>query len=266
MSNPQANVKSAAKVALITGSGRHRLGNVVAHALANDGYDIVLHYHRSREDAQSTRDMLRQAGVRCEAYQANVARDDEVDRMFDAVAGDFGRLDVLVTNAAIWEKITLEETTADDLRRSFDVNALGTFLCARRAGLQMAQQPEGGAIITIGDWAVARPYLDYSAYFLSKGAIPALTRALAVELAHRNPKVRVNCIHPGPVMFPPGSTDEEQQQMRESTLVKDAGHPESVAAAVKFFIDNPFVTGTCLPVDGGRTIFAQEASSKGRPD
>jgi pteridine reductase len=264
MTDPQENVESTAKVALITGSGRRRLGNVVARALAADGYNIALHYHRSREDAQSTRDELRQAGLRCEAYQANVASEDEVDRMFDAVAGDFGRLDVLVAAAAIWETISLERTTADDLRRSFDVNTLGTFLCARRAGLQMAQQSEGGAIITIGDWAIARPYLDHSAYFMSKGAIPALTRALAVELAHRNPKVRVNCIHPGPVMFPPGTSDGEREQMRESTLVKDAGHPETIATAVKFLIDNPFVTGTCLPVDGGRTIFAQEASGEGR--
>lgn len=252
------------KVALITGSGRRRVGNVIARKLAEEGYSVALHYHRSHDAAHVARDELRGVGVRCEAYQANVAVEHDVNEMFDAVASDFGRLDVLVTTAAIWETISLEDTTADDLWRNFNVNTLGTFLCARRGGLDMAQQAEGGAIITIGDWAISRPYLDHSAYFVSKGAVPTLTRALAVELAHRNPKVRVNCIHPGPVMFPPESTDAEKQQMRDSTLVKTADCPETVAAAVKFLIDNPFVTGTCLPVDGGRSIYAQEITSKGR--
>ena len=84
----------------------------------------------------------------------------------------FGRLDVLVTAAAVWERKPLEEFTAADVRRQFEINTLGTLLCCRRGGLIMAGQPEGGAIVTIGDWAVARPYPDYAAYFASKGAIP----------------------------------------------------------------------------------------------
>jgi pteridine reductase len=129
----------------------------------------------------------------------------------------------------------------------------------------MTEQPEGGAIVTIGDWAIERPYLDHSAYFLSKGAIPTLTRTLAVELAHRNPRVRVNCIHPGPVMFPPDSSEEERQEMVDSTLVKRANCPDSVCRAVRFFLENDFVTGVCLPVDGGRTIFAPDSTSRKRP-
>ena len=258
------NEKSEKKVACITGSGRKRVGNVIAQSLAEQGYSIALHYHSSDEAARVTREELLGVGVECEIYKANVAVENDVHRMFDAIENDFQRLDVVVTTAAIWETLALEETTADDLWRNFNVNTLGTFLCARRAGLKMAEQAEGGSIITIGDWAIARPYLDHSAYFVSKGAIPSLTRALSVELAHRNPKVRVNCIHPGPVMFPPDSSEEERERMRQSTLVKDANCPEAVAQAVKFLIDNPFVNGHCLPVDGGRSIYAQEIDSKGR--
>ena len=83
---------------------------------------------------------------------------------------------MLVTAAAIWQSKPLEEVTADDVRRHFEINALGTFLCCRRAGLIMVKQPEGGAIVTIGDWAVERPYPHYAAYFPSKGAIPTMTR------------------------------------------------------------------------------------------
>jgi len=167
---------------------------------------------------------------------------------------NFGRLDVLVTAAAAWQRTTLEEVTAEDARRQFDINALGTLLCCRRAGLIMIAQPEGGAIVTIGDWATRRPYCDYSAYFLSKGAIPTITRTMAVELARRNPNVRVNCILPGPVMPPDDLSEAEVRGAVAGTLLKRPGRPENVAQAVVFLVENDFITGVCLPVDGGRTI------------
>ena len=175
-----------------------------------------------------------------------------------AAIGQFGRLDVLVNCAAIWERKRLEDVTAEDVRRHFDINVLGTFLCSQLAGLHMVTQPEGGNIITLGDWAEARPYRDYAAYFPSKGAIPALTRSLAVELGTRNPKVRVNCVLPGPVMLPEDMPDSERQRSISATLVKREGSPDNVAQAVLFFVDNDFVTGACLPVDGGRTIYAED--------
>jgi pteridine reductase len=118
----------------------------------------------------------------------------------------------------------------------------------------MAGQPEGGAIVTIGDWAIARPYPDYAAYFASKGAIPAVTACLAVELARRNPAVRVNCILPGPVMLPENLPEHEVKGAVAGTLLKRPGRPENVAQAVIFLVENDYVTGICLPVDGGRTI------------
>ena len=119
---------------------------------------------------------LERPGVRAAAFQADLANENEVARLFDQVLETFGRLDVLVTAAAVWERKPLEDVTAADVRRHFEINTLGTFLCCQQAGLMMAGQPEGGAIVTIGDWAIARPYLNYAAYFASKGAIPALTR------------------------------------------------------------------------------------------
>jgi pteridine reductase len=174
-------------------------------------------------------------------------------------------LDVLVTAAAIWEQKPLERVTGDDVRRQFEINALGTFLCCRRAGLAMVRQPEGGAIVTLGDWAVARPYPGYAAYFPSKGAVVAMTRSLAVELALRNPAVRVNCVLPGPVMLPEDLSPEERAEAIAGTLVGREGRPEHIAHAVLFLIENDFVTGVCLPVDGGRTI-AGGAGDRKRAD
>ena len=178
--------------------------------------------------------------------------------MFDQVTKTFGRLDVLVTAAAVWRRRPLAEVTAADVRREFDVNTLGTFLCCRQAGAIMARQPSGGAIVTIGDWACRRPYCNYPAYFLSKGAIPTLTRMLAVELAQQNRSIRVNCILPGPVMLPDDLSDAEVKGAVAGTLLKRAGRPEHVAQAVVFLVENDYVTGVCLPVDGGRTIGESE--------
>ncbi len=244
------------KVALITGGGKRRIGNVVAQSLAARGYSIALHYNRSAEDARRTVLRLGETGTAAAAFQADVGVAPDVDRLMAEVVERFGRLDVLVTAAALWEPRPLEEVTAEDVRRQFDVNTLGTFLCCQKAGLIMVGQDEGGAIVTIGDWATARPYAEYSAYFASKGAIPAITRSMAVELARRNTAVRVNCILPGPVMPPENSAEADVKGAVVGTLLKRIGKPEDVAGAVVFLVENDYVTGVCLPVDGGRTIAA----------
>jgi pteridine reductase len=243
-----------AKVALITGSGKHRIGNVVAMAMADRGYNVALHYNRSAEEARDTVAQIEQKGVRAAAFQADVSNEADVARLFDEALAAFERLDVLVTAAAVWQPKPLEDVTAEDVRRQFDVNTLGTFLCCQRAGLIMVKQPEGGAIVTIGDWATVRPYQGYAAYFVSKGAVPTLTRALAVELSQRNPFVRVNCIQPGPVMVPENLSEHEVKGAIAGTLLQRLGRPENIAQAVVFLIENDYVTGICLPVDGGRTI------------
>src|SRR3984957_17895018 len=118
---------------------------------------------------------------------------------------------------------------------------------------------EGGAIGTLGDRAESRPYLNYAAYFPSKGAIPTLTRCLAVVLGTRNPKVRVNCILPGPVLLPAEMAEEDRRASIDATLVKREGRPENIAQTVLYLVDNDFVTGVCIPVDGGRTVFAPDS-------
>ncbi|MFO0866390.1 MAG: SDR family oxidoreductase [Gemmataceae bacterium] len=102
--------------------------------------------------------------------------------------------------------------------------------------------------------------MNYAAYFPSKGAIPTLTRTLAVELGVRNPSIRVNCVLPGPVMLPPDLPEAERQAAIDATLVKREGTPQHIAQAVLFFIDNDFVTGVSLPVDGGRSIFSPDSA------
>jgi pteridine reductase len=247
---------SLKRVALVTGSGKKRVGWHVADALARRGYDIAVHYRSSANEAAETVDHLRSRGADVVAFQADLAEEAAVRDLVRGTQAYFGRLDVLVNCAATYKATRLEEVTAADVRHNFEANLLGTFLCAQHAGLAMVGQPDGGCIVNIGDWAVARPYVNYAAYFASKGAIPALTRCLAVELGTRNPRVRVNCIHPGPVLFPPNMPEAEREGAIRSTLVRREGQPDNIAAAVLFFVENEFVTGACLPVDGGRSIYA----------
>jgi pteridine reductase len=244
------------RAALVTGSGKRRVGWYVADALARRGCAVGVHYNTSAAEAEAAAAVFRGRGVDAVALQADLANEEAARALVRAARERFGRLDVLVNCAAVWRAKRFDEVTAADVRANFETNVLGTFICSQEAGLVMVAQPEGGCIINFGDWAEARPYFNYAAYFATKGAIPTLTRCMAVELGTRNPRVRVNCVLPGPVLFPPDLPQDERQEAIEATLVQRLGTPEHVAAAVLALIDNDFITGATLPVDGGRTIYA----------
>jgi pteridine reductase len=247
------------KVALVTGAGRRRVGWHVAEALAKRGYTVAIQYRSSAAEAVETVRHMQSQGVEAAAFAADISDEKSVHNLVKEVITKFGRIDVLVCTAAAWKSKPLEEVTAADMRGFLEANTLGTFLCCQQVGLAMVKQPEGGSIVTFGDWACARPYVNYSAYFPSKGAIPTLTRTMAVELATRNPRIRVNCILPGPVMLPANLSAAERDQAIQGTLVKREGSPQNIALAVLHFIENDFVTGTCLAVDGGRSIYATDS-------
>lgn len=242
-------------VALVTGAGR-RVGNAIARTLAARGYRLALHANASTTDAEQTAGELNEAGGEAIAVAADLRDPAAIREMIGHVRDHFGSIDALVNSAAVWKAKPLEAITAEDVRENFEINTLGTFVCCQEAGLIMVGQQNGGAIVNIGDWAIERPYCDYAAYFTAKGSIPTLTRTFAVELAARNPRVRVNAVLPGPVLLRAGISPVERRQIIDATLVKREGTPEELAAAIVFLLESSFITGVCLPVDGGRTIFA----------
>jgi pteridine reductase len=238
------------RVALVTG-GAVRIGRAIVRELASRGYRMAVHASTSLDRAQQLVAELAAQGYEAAAFGAELRDEDATRAMIDRVRRHFGRLDALVNNAAIWWPTPLATAAADDVRRFFEVNVLSTFVCCQHAGVIMADQETGGAIVNVGDWAVARPYRDYSAYFASKGTIPTLTRTFAVELA---PRVRVNAVLPGPVLLPENLSETDRQRAIAGTLLGRVGRAEDVAHAVAFLLENDFTTGVCLPVDGGRTI------------
>jgi pteridine reductase len=248
------NSSLPSSVALVTGSGRKRLGNAIARDLAERGHAVAIHYHRSADAAEATVAEIKASGGVAIAVQADLSDEVAVDRLFHQLNSSWHRLDVLVNTASTWKPRKLEEIDAAWMLESFRTNCLSTFLCAKAAGLLMARQPTGGAIVNFGDASVEQPYAGHAAYFVAKGSIATLTRCLAVELSARNPAIRVNCLHPGSVMLPPGSSAEDAKRRKEATLVKQADDPQAVVHAVRFLIENPFLTGECLMLDGGRHL------------
>jgi pteridine reductase len=261
---PQQTFGCPHPVALVTGSGAPRVGRAIAHRLAAAGCHIAVHANRSIAEAEEVASEL------CQRYGASVlvtqgSLDDEgnAERIVRQTFEHFGRLDIAVNSAAIWKPTPLDQITADEIRRYFEINTIACFLIARAAGSIMIRQPTGGAIVNIGDWATVRPYLDHAAYFPSKGAVEVMTRSLAVELAHRNPNIRVNCVQPGPVLLADDVDEMTIAKIAASTLVGRVGTAEAVAHAVECLCVNNFITGTCLVVDGGRSIYAADGLQVG---
>ena len=253
-----------APAVLVTGSGSKRVGRAIAERFASLGCNIALHANRSVAGANELAASLhKDHNVEAIVVSGSLEDDSVPERIVEETHHAFGRIDVLVNSAAIWTPTSLAKITPDEIRRYFDINTVGSFLCARAAGQKMIDQSTGGSIINIGDWATVRPYLDHAAYFPSKGAIEVMTRSLAVELGHRNARVRVNCIQPGPVLLADDVSDEHRQKVAGSTLVGKVGTAEHVAHAVQFLCENDFVTGVCLPVDGGRSIYAPDGLQVG---
>jgi NAD(P)-dependent dehydrogenase (short-subunit alcohol dehydrogenase family) len=251
-------------VALVTGSGSPRVGQAIANLLARLGCRIALHANNSSAEAERAAVTIRHEFDRDVIVTTGPLEDSSVpDRLVQETHEHFGRIDILVNSAAIWRPTKLEKITPKELRDYFEINTLASFLAARAAGTRMADQPAGGSIINIGDWATVRPYLDHAAYFPSKGAIEVMTRSLAVELAQGNPRIRVNCIQPGPVLLADNVSAEHAERIAASTLVRRVGTPDHVAHAVQFLCENDFVTGICLPVDGGRSIYAPDGLQVG---
>lgn len=259
MTSLQTTFQCDSPVALVTGSGAPRVGRAIAKHLASLGCRIALHAHSSGQELEEAAAEIADSS-RVDVIRTRGALDEEpvAEQIVGEVRDAFQRIDILVNSAAIWAPAKLEEITAEQLRRYFDVNTLGSFLTARAAGLIMAKQETGGSVVNLGDWATVRPYQDHAAYFPSKGAVEVMTRSLAVELAQRNRRIRVNCIQPGPVLLGDGVTPEQRKKLAASTLVGHIGRPQNIAHAVQFLCENDFLTGVCLPVDGGRSIYAPD--------
>ncbi len=237
------------KVALVTG-GAVRVGKAISLALADAGADIVMNYNTSATAAAETVAEIEARGRQALAFQADVAQGDQVQAMVGAAIARFGRLDVLVNSASVWQRTPWEELTEEMWDAKVDVDLKGAFLCAKAASPHLAAHGDG-AIINIVDLSALKPFPNFLAHSAAKAGLLNLTYGLAGELA---PHVRVNAIAPGPVLPPPDYTEAQIQAVAKRTLLGRWGSAEDVADAVVFLARAPYITGVLLPVDGGERL------------
>ena len=238
------------KVVFITGGAR-RVGRVIALAFAERGAHVSISYNTSSVDAEQTVAECEKRGARALAVRGNLAQPSEATAVVSEVMTHFGRLDVLVNNAAIYYPTPFGSVTEEQWDAFLDVNAKGPFFCAQAAAPAL-QADGGGKIINLADWAGERPYEDYLPYCISKAGVIALTKGLARELA---PEVQVNAIAPGPVLLPEDYGDQERRDVIAAIPLRRIGSPEDIARTAVFLCEGTdFITGAIIPVDGGRLI------------
>ena len=242
---------TARPVALITGSAR-RIGAAIARALHAAGFDLALHCRHSRAELDVLIGELEHARAGSTlALQADLADFDRLPELVAHTIGRFGRLDALVNNASGFGPTPIGSVTPAHWDRLFATNARAPLFLAQAAAPHLAAS--GGAIVNLTDIYGERPLRAHTVYCMAKAALLMATRSLALELA---PKVRVNAVSPGAILWPQDATDTAAQEaMLARTPLRRTGTPEEVAEAVRWLLqDASYCTGQVLHLDGGRLL------------
>jgi len=238
---------------LVTGAAR-RIGAAIVRRVHAAGADVVLHCHRSRDEAERLAAELE--AVR--AHSCRVLAHDLLDvaglpAFVERAAAAFGRLDALVNNASSFHPTPIGSITLRDWDDLIGTNLRAPLFLAQAAA--PALRRSRGAIVNIVDIHAERPLADFVVYSVAKAGLAGLTRSLALELA---PEVRVNGVAPGSILWPDSGAHfppAEQERIVAHTPLARVGGPDDIAGAVKYLLfDAPFVTGQVLAVDGGRNI------------
>ncbi len=234
-------------VALVTGAAR-RLGRAIALDLAQHGFDIALHYRQSHDDAVATAKALEQAGARVLLVQADLTHAEALANLVPEVVRQAGRLDAVVNNASRFEydnATSFDGALLGDMMRS---NCTPAVVLAQALALHLQSRDAVGAVVNLLDHKLPHPNPDYFSYTLSKAALASASQMLALALA---PTVRVNSVSPGLTLGSALIDDHRLQALQAQAPLGVAVAPQHIAAAVRYLLQNPSVTGTNLVVDAG---------------
>ncbi len=234
-------------LAIVTGAS-NRLGRAFALALARRGHAVLLHYHLNYQGAYDTGEEIRALDVPVYIQQADLAIPEQIEELFGLVDTLPHPLKVLVNSAAVMNRADVRELTLPEWDLTMDLNLRAPFLCAQQAGIRMQ---EGGVIVNISDVAARKTWHLFPAYSVSKAALESLTRVLARGFA---PQVRVNSIAPGLVLRSEAVSEEQWRALTERLPLQRPASVEEVTAALEYILDNQYLTGDTLLVDGGYSL------------
>lgn len=245
--------KLAGKVAVVTGASKG-IGASIALHLAAEGAAVVINYATDRAGADRVAGEIAGSGGKAVAVQANLSKPADVRKLFTAADEAFGRLDVLVNNAGVYEFAPLDQITPEHFHKVFDLNVLGLILASQEAARRFG--PNGGNIVNISSVVATAAPPNAAVYSATKAAVDAVTKSLAKELGPRN--IRVNSINPGMVetegVRSAGIHESDMRQAVEAqTPLGRIGQPRDVAPAVVFLAsgDARWITGETWHVAGG---------------
>lgn len=238
------------KTAIVTGGAR-RLGRVFALALAERGAHLVIHYDHSAGYAEATRSGIEALGAEAVIVQADFSQPTQAPRVIDAAMDAFGRVDILINSAAIFEAGDFATTDEANWDRHFNINLKAPFLLSQAFA---AQIPEDGAgkIVNVADWRGLRPGTDHVAYTLTKSALLTLTKIMAQALA---PRITVNALALGAILPPPGAGQAYMDQLAQKIPLRRTGAPADAVAAMLLLLEgSDFITGATIVIDGGEAL------------
>tara|TARA_Y100001970_G_C14217799_1_gene850720 strand:- start:327 stop:1058 length:732 start_codon:yes stop_codon:yes gene_type:complete len=238
------------KVALVTGAGV-RLGQSIAIKLSNLGMRVIIHYHQSEKGAKQTAKLTKVDQKQHFIIQANLKDISSIKMLIRKSEENLGPISVLINNAADFFPTPFFTTTEDEWDHFFSINLKAPFFLSQNVAKNMKIRGEG-KIINLVDVSIDRPWIKFLPYCSSKAGLSSLTKGLARTLA---PEIQVNAIAPGTVLSPPNHTEMDLEASIENSLLKRIGSAEDIVNAVEYLLKSDFVTGTILPVDGGRKIF-----------
>jgi len=237
------------KIALVTG-GAHREGSEIAIALAHAGCHLAIHYHNAEKAAKATAAEAQELGGDAAIFRSDLSKLDEIEGLFRFIDSQYGSLDILVNSAAIMKKVALQKANEGDWYNTIDLNLKAPFFCIQKAAERMLING-AGAIVNVSDIAGLRPWRDYPIHSVSKAGLEMLTKVAARAYA---PEIRVNAVAPGPVLKPDEMSDTRWQELGDALPLQRSGNASDVARAVIFLLENDFITGETLVVDGGNRL------------
>ncbi len=238
------------KTAIVTGASRG-IGAAIAERLAQEGFAIVINYAGNTAAAEDAKARIESAGGRAVLAKGDVADPAAVKAVFDIAEKEFGKVDVLINNAGVFQPMPLKDSTDDLFDRHFNINVKGTFNGMREAATRLSK---GGRIVNFSTSVTGTKMENYSVYGATKAAVETMTAIFAKEL--RGTGTTVNCVAPGPTgtdLFLDGKSPDLIDRLAKMSPMERLGTPDDIAAVVSFLVgpDGGWINGQVIRANGG---------------